>query len=66
MVGSAQHSLAQWLVELLKPVRDLYATHCISDSFQFTQVIHNLEVSPSNSFLCSFDISSLFTNVPLL
>lgn len=61
MVGSAQHSLAQWLVEILQPVRELYTTHCIPDSFQFVDYVLNAETS----FMCSFDVSSLFTTIPL-
>ncbi len=65
MVGSAQHELAKWLSEILAPVLELYSKNCISDSFSFANVIQNLQLDPTKSFMCSFDISSLFTNVPL-
>ena len=41
-----------------------FSSHCISDSFTFAQTMQNLGIDP-NVFMCSFDVSSLFTNVPL-
>ena len=35
------------------------------DSFTFVKEVRKFIFSPSSVFLCSFDISSLFTNVPL-
>ena len=37
----------------------------LSDSFTFVKEVRKFTFSPSSVFLCSFDISSLFTNVPL-
>ena len=37
----------------------------MSDSFTFVKEVRKFTFSPSSVFLCSFDISSLFTNVPL-
>ena len=37
--------------------------HCTKDSFTFVKEIQ--EVSLNDSFLVSFDINSLFTNIPL-
>ena len=65
MVGSFQHELAKWLAEILIPVLKLYSSHCVKYSFTFTNCIKNCNLEPAKSFLCSFDISSLFTNVPL-
>jgi len=45
-------------------LQDLSA-NCVSDSFTFVEEVRNFTFSPSSVFLCSFDISSLFTNVPL-
>jgi len=64
MTGSAQHELAKWLTCLLQPVLQDLSANCVSDSFTFVEV-RNFTFSPSSVFLCSFDISSLFTNVPL-
>ena len=65
MIGSAQHELAKFLTALLQPVLELYSTNCINDSFSFAEMIQQLKVNSNNSILCSFDICSLFTNVPL-
>ena len=65
MTGSAQHELAKWLTCLLQPVLQDLSANCVSDSFTFVEEVRNFTFSPSSVFLCSFDISSLFTNVPL-
>ena len=65
MIGSSQHELAKWLSEVLAPVLRLYSLNCVKDSFTFANFIQNYSVDPAKAFLCSFDISSLFTNVPL-
>jgi len=65
MTGSAQHELAKWLTCLLQPVLQDLSANCVSDSFTFVKEVRNFTFSPSSVFLCSFDISSLFTNVPL-
>ena len=64
MTGSAHHELSKWLASLLEPVLDRYTAHCISDSFTFADYIRKLD-GQIDSFMCSFDVSSLFTNVPL-
>jgi len=65
MTGSAQHELAKWLTSLLQPVLQDLSVSCVSDSFTFVKEVRNFTFSPSSVFLCSFDISRLFTNVPL-
>ena len=65
MTSSAQHQLAKYLSSLLQPVLFLYSSNCILDSFTFADIIKSSKLDPSSVFLCSFDISSLFTNVPL-
>ena len=65
MIGSAQHDLAKFLAALLQPVLNRYSINCIQDSFTFAERIQKLSVSPNKCFLCSYDICSLFTNVPL-
>ena len=64
MIGSAQHELAKFLATLFQPVLELYSTNCINDSFSFAKMIQQLKVNSNDSILCSFDICSLFTNVP--
>ena len=64
MTGSYHHELGKWLGGLLQPVLERFSSHCISDSFTFAKTMQNLDIGP-NVFVCSFDVSSLFTNVPL-
>ena len=64
MTGSAHHELSKWLASLLQPVLDRYTAHCISDSFTFADYVRKLD-GQIDSFICSFDVSSLFTNVSL-
>ena len=64
MTGSAQHQLAQWLTSVIDPVLSLYSTYCISDSFTFADKVKTFNFPPS-VFLCSYDVCSLFTDVPL-
>ena len=64
MTCSAHHELSKWLASLLEPVLDRYTAHCISDSFTFADYIRKLD-GQIDSFMCSFDVSSLFTNIPL-
>ena len=65
MVGSAQHELARWLTETLQPVYDLYSSHLVKDSFAFCEKIRELPVKGDDPYMCSFDVKSLFTNVPI-
>ena len=65
MTGSAQHHLAKWLTSILNPVLQQFSVYCVPDSFTFVKEVNIFTFSPSSVFLCSFDISSLFTNVPL-
>ena len=53
------------LCTILQPVLDRYSTRCIEDSFTFAKTIQDLTTDSDQTFLCSFDISSLFTNIPL-
>ena len=63
MVRSAQHRLAQWLDYTIKPVLDIYSKYCVKDSFTFASTIRS--TANTNQLMCSFDVKSLFTNVPL-
>ena len=60
-IGSAVHGLAQLLVPILAPLTT--NQHTVSNSFLFTEELRHSTVS--NAFLASFDICSLFTNIPL-
>ena len=63
MVGSPQHGLARFLISVLKPVLNKFAQHTVSDSFSFVKHLRTLR--SNKNVMCSFDIKSLFTNVPL-
>ena len=63
MIKSAQHKLAQWLNVVLEPVLETFSSYCVKDSFSFANLIR--EKNDTKGLMCSFDVKSLFTNVPL-
>ena len=63
MCNSPYHELAKWLASLLQPIREKLCLHSLRDTFEFVAAIQDMEVD--NRKMCSFDVSSLFTNVPL-
>ena len=65
IIGSAQHELAKWLFVLLQPVLDRYSSRCIKNFFTFVETIQKLATKSDETFMLSFDIASLFTNIPL-
>ena len=66
ITSSTQQQLAQWLASVIDPAFSFYSTHCISDSFTFTdKVILSTTNFPPSAFLSSYDVFSLFTNVPV-
>ena len=54
--------LAKWLDEKLKPLS--LNQYTVTDTFDFTNEIHKLKIN-QGEILVSYDVSSLFTNVPL-
>ena len=64
MAGLSHHELGWWLAGVLKPVLERFSSHCISDLFTFAKTMRNLDIDP-NVFMCSFDVSNLFTKVLL-
>ena len=61
-IGTSGYNIAKFLLPFLKPITTNIYT--VQDSFSFVQEITN--VKNSNSlFMASFDIKSLFTNIPL-
>ena len=64
MLGFPQHATTKWLAYLLEPVLKKYRQHVVKDSFDFTESIRQYQ-APESVHICSFDINSLFTNVPL-
>ena len=65
MINSPQHKIAKWCVEILKPLESVYSIYCIKDSFSFANDIRQLKISQENISMCSFDIKSLFTSLPI-
>ena len=67
MVNAPQHELAKWLATVLHPVVLQFGDHTVKDTFEFCA---NIDACAENgditdSFMCSFDVRSLFTNIPL-
>ena len=54
---------AKWLCQLLTPVKNKLCKHNVKDSFEFVERIRELDLTHKK--MLSFDVSSLFTNVPL-
>ena len=61
--NTAMYNLAKFLIPLIEPFSTNDFT--LKNSYQFYDQISSLNL-PSNSFMASFDISSLYTNVPVL
>ena len=59
---SYNYALAKWLDTKLKPLS--LNRYTVSDIFEFTNEIQNMEIT-NGDILVSYDVSSLFTNVPL-
>ena len=64
MSTSATHAVAQWLTDLLEPVRKSLCTHSLKDTFDFVNRVKDLNLA--DKLMLSFDVESLFTNVPLV
>ena len=62
--GSATYNLAQHLTEILEPLVGSTQQHHVLNSSSFIQEIKDLRLDP-NDVLISFDVVSLFTNVPV-
>ena len=60
--GSYNFQLAKWLDEKLKPLS--LNTYSITDIFTFADEITNMKFNESD-LLVSYDVTLLFTNVPL-
>ncbi|CAH8616866.1 unnamed protein product [Schistosoma rodhaini] len=62
MYDSPYHTVAKWLVTVLKPLHKQLVKHCIKDVFQFVEKIKNINIKGLK--MMSFDVTSFFTNVP--
>ena len=63
LAGSSHHKLGKWLTGLSQPVLERFLSYCISNLFTFAKTMKNLGIDP-DVFMCFFDVSSLFTNLP--
>ncbi|CAI2734782.1 unnamed protein product [Schistosoma spindalis] len=63
MSGSPYHSIAEWLADLLEPVRKRICRHSTCDTFEFIE--HIKEVNVNDKIMLSLHVESLFINVPL-
>ena len=64
MCNSPYHATAKWLAEMLEPLREHMCELSLRDSFEFVDLIKDLNINSKQ--MCSLDVSSLFTNVPLV
>ena len=60
-IGTFNYQLAKFLSGILTPL--IPNNHCAKDTFTFIDDLR--KVSSSNKFMISFDVVSLFTNIPL-
>ena len=60
-IGTCNYNISKFLVTLLSPVVD--RTFVVQDSFQFSNDICN--VPHNNGVMASFDVQSLFSNIPV-
>ena len=59
-IGSPIYKIAKYLLDFISPITE--NEYNLKDSFEFVPMIDKQDY---NSLMCSFDIDSLFTNVPL-
>ena len=60
-IGAYNYNIAKYLTNILSP--HITTQHCAQDSFSFVEDLK--QVSLQNKFLVSYDVVSLFTNIPL-
>ena len=63
MMRSSHHKIANYLNVLLESVLQYFSRYIVKDSFTFVEDIKQL--NSGSTFMSSFDVKSLFTNVPL-
>ena len=65
MIGSVVHRTAKFLAKILKPVEAFYNSYCFLDSFDMVEKLKRISCHTNDIVFGSFDIVSLFTNVPV-
>ena len=63
MIGTPEYSLAKYLDSYIKP--NIPNSFLLNSTSSFINSLNSVSISPSSSYLVSFDIESLFTNIPL-
>ena len=68
MTNTSYELLSKWLAEKLQAIQEYFSELCVQDSFSFVEMLRgdhsSLSIS-SSSMMVSYDVSSLFTNVPV-
>ena len=62
-IGTSTYELSKFVANIIKPAASNVHGTDLKDTFQFVQQIS--EVNINNFYMVSFDVQSLFTNVPL-
>ena len=62
-IGTHSYKLAKFLVPLLRPFST--NTFTINDTFTFVKELRELKINTNDVIMASFDVKSLFTNIPL-
>ena len=62
MIGSPTYELAKWLDGYIKPI--IPSTYSLDSTAQFVDKLNNFPLYPGDVHV-SFDVESLFTNIPL-
>ncbi|XP_071811646.1 uncharacterized protein [Apostichopus japonicus] len=60
-IGTYNYNLAKFLSDLISP--NICLDYCTQDSFSFVQEITSMDIS--DHYMVSYDVVSLFTNIPL-
>lgn len=61
-IGTHNYRLARFLVPILAPIT--MSEYCVKDSFSFAKEVVDLNFT--DCIMASFDVKSLFTNIPLI
>ena len=62
MIGTAEYELAKYLDDLIRP--NIPTKFMVNSNTQFLDELKKVELCPTDCMV-SFDVKSLFTNVPL-
>ena len=62
-IGTSTYQLSRYVADIIKPAsRNVHGTD-LNDTFQFVRQMNDVDIS--QLFMVSFDVQSLFTNIPL-